>query len=246
MASAVLSFKEVDVSKIKFAHPKRTPTGRVVVSISYEGKRLCVRGPSMSAPFGTSTYGDAPNLRHSLDLSFRGIAETTELQDYQTFLYRVDSAAKAYIKANSMEIFGRKKPISDDTLDETYVPSIKVSKEPEVYAPVIRFKIPTNREGEPISDAYLNKHEKKNILEVVKGSTCICICEPQMWFLGKTQCGLTWRLHQVRIKEPPKKLDYQFEDEDEVDDVSDVGGGGSILEGASNRDPLEDLPEQEF
>ena len=61
-----------------------------------------------------------------------------------------------------------------------------------------------------------------------------------IWFVGKTQFGVTWVLKQVRVQQPEKLLGYSFtEDSDDDDDDNELESSDNDNELVSNENEEE-------
>lgn len=222
--SNIFRFHEIAVNDIDFGVPKRSSTGRVSLTPTYKGQRMIWQTPPMDAPFGISTAKDDPS-RKFLDLSFRTMDKNDMVAKYKTFIESLDEKIKAFTMDHAKELLGSSanQGITKDILNIFYRGVVRTSKEPEKYAPTIRYRIITDENGRGITETYLNRTTKVPIETIPKGCSCICIVELHSIWFSTNMFGPTFKLHIVRYKPPSKVSGYIFVDEgDEDEDVDDV------------------------
>lgn len=226
--SIVVDFKDVDVNKVIFHAPKVLQRGNKpikVVNITYEGKRLCIRTPYMGAPFGATCWADDKGEKsapaYSLELSFRDADVNPDIAKFQELLYTLDQKARDYVQQHATELLGSTKKLTAEVIDAMFQPTVKVTNKLDEdgnakYPSLIRLKTPKTRDGEVMTDVFLNKDTKIPFMDLPKGSKCMVVMELYtVWTFMKLGCGLTYRAMQVRFKPPAQKLEYAFADEDE-------------------------------
>lgn len=222
----IVTPKKFDVSEISLADVQKNKMGGNIVYLKYkDSKKLTVQTPLMSAPFGISTYVDEKTntKKYSIDVSFKGADEDPKVELFQTKMqdfddYLIDQGAK-----NSKAWFGKVQ--KKEVVEALYRPLVKPSKDPEKYAPTMKVKIQTDKEDSFQVEAYnYNTKEKFDFKNLMKGAKVQMILElSSVWFVGKTQFGVSWRLVQVRVQQPEKLQGYSFRDDsdDEEDDVDE-------------------------
>lgn len=214
---------EINVDDINFGPTKRSSTGRITLSPTYKGKRLLFQTPSMDAPFGVSQAKEDPKRKY-LDLSFRGMEANPSVEQYKTFIEKLEGKIKSFTKEHASELLGSvaKKGISDETLDVFYRGVIREARDPEKYAPTIRYKVITGDDGMGLVEVYQNRNTKIPIESLPKGGSCTCIVELQSIWFSANMFGPTFKLHIVRYKPPSKVSGYIFfDDEDEEEDIGE-------------------------
>lgn len=214
---------EISVDDIDFGAPKRSSTGRVTLSPTFKGKRLLFQTPPMDAPFGVSTAKEDPKRKY-LDLSFRGMEKNPAIEQYKVFIEQLEKKIKMFTKEHAEELLGSvaKKGLSDETLDVFYRGVIREARDPEKYAPTIRYKVLTGDDGKGLVEVFQNRNTKIPIETLPKGGTCICIVELQSIWFSANMFGPTFKLHIVRYKPPSKVSGYIFFDEDEDEEEEDT------------------------
>jgi hypothetical protein len=175
-----------------------------------------------------------------VDLSFRGIDNRPELQEFKKVLEQMDELMINEGVKNSKTWF--KADLNKEVIKAFYTPSLKYSKDKEgnvlSYPPNIKVKLP-KRNGEWDTKFYdLNGTPFKGVpVEdmIVKGTQITAIIEcGGVWFAG-SKFGLTWRAKQIAIHKMPEKMgEFAFkglsaapapqvdEDEDEEDEKTEI------------------------
>ena len=240
----IITPKKFDVSEISLADVQKNKMGGNMVYMKYcDMKKLTIQTPLMSAPFGISTYVDDKTnaKKYSIDISFKGVEDDPKIQ---TFLDKMSSFDEYLIEEgakNSKSWFGKAQ--KKEVVEALYRPLVKPSKEPEKYAPTMKIKIQA-RDDEFNAECFKyntgsNKHEPFNLAEISKGAKVQLILEAgSIWFVGKTQFCITWRLVQARVQQPEKIQGYSFRDDsddeyDAEDPVSDEDELAEDLDAAS-------------
>ena len=217
----ILLAKNIDLDSITFEPVKKNALGGNVVYLKYSGNpRIVMQTPTVSAPFGLSTYTDEKTgaVKYSLDISFRGMDTDPKVKEFHDKMAEIDEMLISEGVKNSKEWFGKK--LSKEVLENFYRPLVKPSKDPEKYAPTMKFKIQTQRDGSVAFDAYNHEKKKVDIMEgLVPGCKIQCLLEANsIWFVGKNMYGVSWKLVQAKIHKSDKLTGFSFLDEDDDDD----------------------------
>ena len=166
---------------------------------------------AMSTPFGLNAFQSQNGTEYSVDLSFRGMENRPELQEFKKVLEQMDELMINEGVKNSKTWF--KADLNKEVIKAFYTPSLKYSKDKEgnvlSYPPNIKVKLP-KRNGEWDTKFYdLNGTPFKGIpVEdmIVKGTQITAIIEcGGVWFAG-SKFGLTWRAKQIAIHKLPEKM----------------------------------------
>jgi hypothetical protein len=97
-----------NLNKVSFSELKKQKSGGYVSWVNYNLngslKRIFVRVPKMFAPFGASSYNDAPN-KFQIALSFKNENENTEVADLKKLLAKLDKLVldKTYKEKNGQK-----------------------------------------------------------------------------------------------------------------------------------------------
>lgn len=214
----IILTKNFNTDKITFDPVKKNALGGNIVYIKYDDKpRMVIQTPTVSAPFGISTYTDEKTgaVKYSLDISFRGIENDPKIQEFHNKMAEIDQMLIEQGVSHSKEWFGKK--LSKEVIENFYRPLIKPAKDPEKYAPTMKFKIQTTRDGNISVDAYNHEKQKVDIMEsLVPGMKIQGLLEcNSVWFVGKNMYGISWRLVQVKLHKSDKIAGFSFiEDSD--------------------------------
>lgn len=184
-----------------YGTPKKLPDGRYYLKVANSnGSRVMIQLNKVKL---LTKFDESDEV--TLELSSAGVDKITT----------IDSDNLESAKLNCVSWFG--KQMADETLNAAYSKSIQDTRMNVSKASV---------KGQVVTKIY--SHDKNmiesNLLDV--GQECDIMLEfSGIWFMKKT-FGSIWRIAQVRLTAPPKKVypdEYLFQDdeavaEDEVDD----------------------------
>ena len=197
---------------ITLSAPRTLASGAKQAYLNYSGERLVMQtAVAMSSPFGLNAFQSQNGTEYSVDLSFRGIDNRPELQEFKKVLEQMDELMINEGVKNSKTWF--KADLNKEVIKAFYTPTLKYSKDKEgnvlSYPPNIKVKLP-KRNGEWDTKFYdLNGTPFKGVpVEdmIVKGTQITAIIEcGGVWFAG-SKFGLTWRAKQIAIHKLPEKM----------------------------------------
>ena len=222
------------VKSITLSAPRTLASGAKQAYLNYEGGRLVMQtAVAMSSPFGLNAFQSQNGTEYSVDLSFRGVDNRPELQEFKRVLEQMDELMINEGVKNSKAWF--KADLNKEVIKAFYTPTLKYSKDKEgnvlSYPPNIKVKLP-KRNGEWDTKFYdLNGTPYKGVpVEdmIVKGTQIAAIIEcGGVWFAG-SKFGLTWRAKQIAVHKLPEKMgEFAFkglgsvaaqEEKNEIDD----------------------------
>ena len=139
--------KNMDISKVGFSVPKVLDNGAKLVYVNYNGGRFSMQTPWMTMPWAMSCYSDGPYPKYSAELSFKGMDETPELQEFHDRFLELEQRIVEAGVENSVSWF-KKKNASKEVIEALFNPIVKVSKDKETgepngkYPPTFKAKIP--------------------------------------------------------------------------------------------------------
>ena len=222
MASSICMIKNIDANKITFDPVRKNALGGNVVYLKHNNApRLQIQTPAVAAPFGMSTFTDEKTgaVKYSLDISFRGMESEPKIKEFHEKMNSIDEMLIKEGVLNSKEWFGKK--MSNEVIQEFYRPLVKKSKDPEKYAPTMKFKIPQGRDGSISVDCYNHEKQKVDIMEaLVPGMKIQGILEcSSVWFVGKNMYGISWRLIQVKLHKSEKISGFSFLEDSDDDEA---------------------------
>ena len=213
--------KNFDASVISFDSVKKNAMGGKVVYMKYNGlNKLNIQTPVLSAPFGIGAYTDDKTgiTKHSLDVSFKGISDDAKIKEFHDKMTEFDKTLIEAGVKHSKDWFG--KAMKYDVVEALYRPIVKQSKDPEKYAPTIKFKIPS-KDDKLLVHAYDQDKNSFDLANFLPGSRVQALIEcSSIWFVNK-QFGITWKLVQLLVHKPEKLAGFSFIPDDEIDEESD-------------------------
>lgn len=220
--NSVIMYKHFDAGALVCGEQTKNKSGGNQVSLLYNGsKRIVLQTPKMTMPFGVSEYVPENNVgpvKYSLDASFKGIPDDARLTAFYDVVRKIDERMVDLAVENSPAWFGKK--MSKEIVEELYRPLLKPSKQPEKYAPTIKFKIRPARDGgsDMNVEAFDSKREKFDMNDFQSGSTVKCIVDfAPVWFVNK-QFGITLSVVQLEVVSLPAGKLQGFAFHNESDD----------------------------
>ena len=214
--ACVILYKNFDASALTCGELTKNKAGGNQVSLIYNDnrQRIILQTPKLAAPFGMSEYVPDNNIgpiKYSLDASFKGVDSDKRLAAFYETVRQIDDRMIDLAVENSLTWFGKK--MSKEVVEELYRPLIKPSKQPDKYAPTIKFKI-RNNPNQSI-EVFNTNRDRFDIREFQSGSTVKCIVDfAPVWFVNK-QFGLTMTLIQLKVVSLPvgKLQGFAFQDD---------------------------------
>lgn len=238
----IITPKKFDVNEITLADVQKNKMGGNIVYIKYGSmKKLTLQTPLMSAPFGISTYVDEKTntKKHTIDVSFNGANDDPKIEMFQNKMQEFDDYLVTQGATNSKSWFGKNQ--KREVVEALYRPLVKPAKDPEKYAPTMKVKIQTKDDEFQVEAYKYNDRTKFDFKDIAKGAKIQMILElSSIWFVGKTQFGVTWVLKQVRVQQPEKLLGYSFtEDSDDDEDPNELEDSDNDLVSKENEHAYE-------
>ena len=229
--SAVVLTSNFKLENVSFKEPKKNAVGGQSVLLNYFNEStkksgpLVMQTPKMRMPFGPDiSESDTGIKKYSVNTSLANSESTNNNLKVFTEIIRVlDSHTKKYATENSELWFGKKQKA--EVIEEFYKSAEKKSKQ-DKYPSTLKLKLPVKISGEkniPQFDIYNDTKEIVNIVDnseidlscIEKGSDVIAIIQcTGVWFVGKTQFGLGWKVVQLQTFKTQKLVGYSIVDED--------------------------------
>jgi hypothetical protein len=213
MASSIVLFNNFSADMVNFSDLKKNKLGGKFINLQgSSGEKMNIQLPAMRVPFGLSEFTDkgSGKVTYSLDLSL-------DDPDVRQILQDLDERVLQYVVDNSTQFLG--KPYKKEILQEAlFKPMVKLSKGD--YAPTLKLKVPTTREGKFLPSCFEQDRSVAQIDSIEKGSMVFTIVElNQIWFIDN-QFGVSVRLQQV-MKMPRANLTaFAFTVEKDTDDAA--------------------------
>jgi hypothetical protein len=225
---------EFEKSRINFLPPKPNKLGGQSVLINYQPGEAERNGPfvlqtaRMRVPFGVdqSKPVNGEPVKYHVSLSMGDEAsQNVPLVAFRDSIRGIDDCAKN-VAMTTEKWFGKK--LSAELVNEFYKSSEKFPKDKK-WDPTIKVKLPfDSRTGKPQFVIYdENKTEIKIVDEdgnvdlsaIPRGSEMVCLIQPTgVWFVGKTQFGVGYKLLQAKVFKTNKLSGYSIVDSDAEED----------------------------
>lgn len=240
MSSVILS-SNFKVANVSFKEPKKNAVGGQSVLLNYfndETKKsgpLLIQTPKMRMPFGPDiSDGDNGAKRYSINTSLATPDSNNQNLTVFTEIIRVlDEHTKNFAVQNSELWFGKKQKL--EVLEEFYKSAEKKSKN-EKYANTIKLKLPVIKKQPddklvPQFEIYNESKELVNIIQngdvdlscLEKGGEIVAVIQcTGVWFVGKTQFGLGWKVVQLKTYKNQKLVGYSIIDDDPEEEEEEV------------------------
>lgn len=261
MSTKVLKPHEVDMKKIEFSKLRKTNSGAKISYINYgsleeEGVvSLQIQSPHTAMTFDAKYYPDDSGGKYDCRVSLNG--ETGDMLAFIEMMRNMDELIKGIAKKNSKEWFG-KASISDEILDEKYVPIVRDYKDPETgektgkYAPTFGFKV-KHDSGKKYACRFYDENKRKiNIndesaddFKLVEGilkkgtSMRLLLKCTGLWF-SPQGFGCSWRPLQMKVRVPILMDEYAFDDTDEEEEEEEETKSELAIESSEESDDESD------
>jgi len=241
--SQILLTNEFDINNVSFAAPRKNNMGGQNVLVNYlnteTGRKgpLVFQTPRLRAPFGLDRQDNdgAGPIKYNVNVSLAHgetpqpavKAFTDNVACLDTFIY--DSGI------SSSELwFGKTK--SAEVVSELFKSCIKKSKENK-WPSTLKLKLPL-RDNKPTFDIYDEGKKKLTLLNdqleldlecIQRGCEVVAIVQcTGVWFMGKTQFGIGWKVLQMKIFQSNKLIGYSIVDDDAEDSKEDASDEESV------------------
>lgn len=230
---AILLANEFNSDCLNFLPPKTNKLGGQSVLLSYTPEDTVTPGPvvlqtcRVRVPFGVdqSKPLEGGVVKYHISISLANDeTQNEQLKTLTENVRSIDNIVKNYPTKNA-NWFG--KTLSEEVAGEFYKSAEKFAKDPK-WPSTLKVKLPFDRKGNP--DFMLFDENKKpiNIMDengnvdlscIPKGSEAILLIQPTgVWFVGKTQFGVGYKLVQAKVFKNTKINSYSIVDEEEVEE----------------------------
>lgn len=233
--STVILASDFKLSNVSFKEPKKNAVGGQSVLLNYYNEStkkmgpLIMQAPKMRMPFGPDiSESDTGVKKYSINTSLAN--EDTlnaNLKVFTELIRGLDEHTKAYGAENSELWFGKKQ--KSEVLEEFYKSAEKKSKN-DKYPSTLKLKLPTKLVGEKIVPQFDIYNESKELVNIIHDSEIDISCLEKggevvpiiqctgVWFVGKTQFGLGWKIIQLKTFKNHKIVGCAIIDEDADED----------------------------
>ena len=229
--SQVVLASDFKIENVSFKEPKKNTVGGQSVLLNYynetskKGGPLILQTPKMRMPFGPDiSESDTGVKKYSVNTSLAsGDTTNANLKLFTEVLRLLDTYTKQFSADNSEMWFGKKQ--KPDVLEEFYKSAEKKSKN-DKYPSTLKMKLPVKITGDksvPLFDIYNDSKEIVNVINdseidlscLEKGGEMVAIIQCSgVWFVGKTQFGLGWKIVQLKTYKTAKLIGYSIIDDD--------------------------------
>ena len=230
---SVIKATEFNPNNISYSEPKQLNGGRgKTVYVHYDNSsQYSLQTPVMASPFGLSVDDRQEQVKYALDLSFRGMESSPQLQKFHDNLVAMDEKLIEDGVEHSMAWFKKKKS-STEVMSSLYNPVVRVSKDKETgepdgkYPPTFKCKIP-NYEGRWGCDIY---DDKKNELKlspeelkelITKGTKVQALIRCTGVYFAAGKYGVTWRVTQLKVFRSNTLKGYAFIEDSDDEDIEE-------------------------
>ena len=234
--SAVVLTNEFSLENVSFKEPRKNMVGGQSILLNYmnpttkKSGPLILQTPKMRIPFGpdVSESDNGGPTRYSVNASMaNGESNNTSLISFTNLIQSLDAFTKKTATEMSQLWFGKKQKA--EVLEEFYKSAEKKSKN-DKYPSTLKMKLPVKPVGDklvPQFDIYSDKKEVVNIIDdngidlscLEKGGEIVAIIQcTGVWFVGKTQFGLGWKVVQLKTYRNQKLVGYSIVDDEEEEE----------------------------
>ena len=229
--SPVILASDFKLENVSFKEPKKNAVGGQSVLLNYTNPQtnksgpLIMQTPKMRMPFGPDiSVSDTGVKKYSVNTSLASSdTQNSTLKLFTEVIRVLDSHTKKFGADNSDSWFGKKQ--KPEVLEEFYKSAEKKSKN-DKYPSTLKMKLPVKISGDkstPQFDIYNDTKEVVNIVHesdidlscLEKGGEVVAIIQcTGVWFVGKTQFGLGWKIVQLKTFKSQKLVGCCIVDDD--------------------------------
>tara|TARA_B100000963_G_scaffold360805_1_gene393215 strand:- start:1402 stop:2127 length:726 start_codon:yes stop_codon:yes gene_type:complete len=233
---AILLANEFNSERLSFLPPKTNKLGGQSVLLSYTPEDTNNPGPvvmqtcRVRIPFGIdqSKPMEGGVVKYHISISLANEeTQNDQLKVLTSNVRAIDEITKNYSMTNT-NWFG--KALSEEVAGEFYKSAEKFAKDPK-WPSTLKVKLPFDRKGNPDFMLFDENKNPINILDengdvdlgsIPKGSEAILLIQPTgVWFVGKTQFGVGYKLVQAKVFKNSKIKNYAIVDDDELEMVEE-------------------------
>ena len=171
---------------------------------------------------------DSGGLKYNVSFSLANDATDNEqLKLFTQNIREIDNLAKKFPQDNDSWFNKKLKP---EIVEEFYKSAEKFPKDPK-WASTLKVKLPFDRKGVPQFVLYdqdkkpieiVDENGELNLDCIPKGSEAVFLIQPTgVWFMGKTQYGVSYKVVQGKIFKSNKLSGYSIVDPEEVEEEED-------------------------
>ena len=233
MAQTILLPNEFESQNVNFMTPRQNKLGGQSVLLNYkDGDKtspFILQTCRVRLPFGVDQNKmDSGGLKYNVSFSLANDATDNEqLKLFTQNIREIDNLAKKFPQDNDSWFNKKLKP---EIVEEFYKSAEKFPKDPK-WASTLKVKLPFDRKGVPQFVLYdqdkkpieiVDENGELNLDCIPKGSEAVFLIQPTgVWFMGKTQYGVSYKVVQGKIFKSNKLSGYSIVDPEEVEEEED-------------------------
>ena len=233
MAQTILLPNEFESQNVNFMTPRQNKLGGQSVLLNYkDGDKtspFILQTCRVRLPFGVDQNKmDSGGLKYNVSFSLANEATDNEqLKLFTQNIREIDDLAKKFPQDNDSWFNKKLKP---DIVEEFYKSAEKFPKDPK-WASTLKVKLPFDRKGVPQFVLYdqdkkpieiVDENGELNLDCIPKGSEAVFLIQPTgVWFMGKTQYGVSYKVVQGKIFKSNKLSGFSIVDPEEVGEEED-------------------------
>jgi len=237
MAHTIVLPNEFETESVNFMPPKTNKLGGQSVLLNYtpDGSSsgpFIMQTCRVRLPFGIDQSKPQNGEAVKYHISFSMANDETQNEQLKLLTKNVrsiDSKAKS-MASDSDAWFGKK--LSPELVNEFYKSAEKFPKDPK-WPSTLKVKLPFDKKGAPQFVLYDENKKPIDIVDsdgnvdpnaIPKGCEAVCLIQSTgVWFVGKTQFGVGYKLLQAKIYKSNKLSGYSIVDsEPEEEEEEDV------------------------
>lgn len=260
MSEQLIKGKRINPSRVGFSQPKILDNGAKLVYVNYSNAKFVVQTPWMALPWDMSAFTEDKYPKYSITLSFNGMDEEPELQEFHDRLVDVEQKIIDGGVENSVAWF-KKKNQSREVMESIFTPIVRVSIDKETgepdgkYAPSMRVKVPC-RDGNWECKLYDTEGNQLRINDpesgvsmddiLVKGSRIRCIIQCVGLWIANTGYMCQWKLSRAEVDVLKRDRNHSFlpDSDGEDDDNLDTTTRDSNTTSTGNAAMLDDTDDE--
>ena len=235
-SNSILLAHEFDKDQVTFLPPRQNKLGGQSVLVNYNNGDntgpFFLQTCRVRVPFGIdSSKPENGPVKYHISLSLANAdTQNEQLHKLTNNIRAIDDAAKE-MPVKSDAWFGKK--LSSELVNEFYKSAEKFPKDSK-WPSNLKVKLPFDaKKGEPQFKLYDENKKEINVLDengelnsdaIPRGCEAVCLIQTTgVWFVGKTQFGVGYKLVQAKIYKSNKLSGYSIVDsEDEEEEEVDV------------------------
>jgi hypothetical protein len=235
MAHTIVLPNEFETESVNFMPPKTNKLGGQSVLLNYtpDGSSsgpFIMQTCRVRLPFGIDQSKPQNGEAVKYHISFSMANDETQNEQLKLLtknIRSIDSKAKS-MASDSDTWFGKK--LSPELVNEFYKSAEKFPKDPK-WPSTLKVKLPFDKKGAPQFVLYDENKKPIDIVDsdgnvdpnaIPKGCEAVCLIQSTgVWFVGKTQFGVGYKLLQAKIYKSNKLSGYSIVDSEPEDEVEE-------------------------